>query len=279
MSGRGGRTVDSPFPSLLRSEGDVVVAQDRFGARARARRRKVVGAWVVVVLCLLAAGWTLLASPWGTVQRVEVTGVRRVSADEVRAVVAPQVGKPLYLVRTGSVEDRVRALRLVADAQVSQVWPGTLRVVVRERTPVAALPRSGGGGRGFSLVDRDGVEVDVVPDAPPSVPVVEVDLVTAGPRAVRSALDSLGVLPPTLRVQIRRVGAASGDGVWFRLEDGDSVVWGDASATATKVTALEALRRQTERERASMRKKGNVALSKRPVTFDVSAPMAPSVQR
>ncbi len=288
MSGRGGgrSTAERPFPQLLGGGGAVVAAHGRFAARARSRRRRAVGAWLVVVLCLLAAGWILLASPWGTVQRVEVAGTGRVDPAEVRALVAEEVGGPLVLVRTGSLEQRVRTLRLVAGARVLRVWPGLLRVEVRERQPVAALPAQAGArpagiaaGSGYRLVDRDGVEVDVVPKPPARLPVLEVDLVGAGPAAVRSALDSLAVLPPDLRAGIRQVGAASGDGVWFALDGGDRVAWGDAGQVELKVAALEALRRQTARERAAMRRKGNITLSKRPVTFDVSAPRAPSVQR
>jgi cell division protein FtsQ len=267
-------TAERSFPQLL-GDGSVVAAADRFGALARARRRRLLGGLAVAVLCLLAAGWILTASPWGTVRRVQVTGVDRIDPAQVRALATEELGRPLLLVRTGAVETRVRTLRLVADVSVEQVWPGTLRIVVRERQPVAALPAGGG----FRLVDRDGVEVVTVGSAPSSVPVVQVDLVTAGPAAVRSALDSLGVLPPALRAQLREVGAASGDGVWFRLDDGDTVVWGDAGQVDLKVAALDALRRQAVRERAAMRKKGNIQLSKRPVTFDVSAPRAPSVQR
>lgn len=269
-----GRTSERSFPQLV-GDGSVVVAQDRFGARRRAHRRKVLGAWAVGVLLLLAAGWILLASPWGTVQEVTVTGTRRTDAGQVRALAAPETGRPLVLVRTADLAARVRTLPLVAAARVERVWPGGLRVVVTERQPVAALPK---GGR-YSLVDRDGVEVDLVDTAPEALPVVQVDLVTAGATAVTSALDSLALLPASLRAQIRQVGAASGDGVWFRLADGDQVVWGDASQLDLKVAALDALRRQAVRERAAQRKKGFVALSKKPVTFDVSAPRAPSVQR
>ena len=268
------RTTERSFPQLV-GDDSVVVAQDRFGARRRARRRKVLGAWAVGVLLVLAAGWILLASPWGTVRDVTVAGTRRTDAGQVRALAGPEVGRPLVLVRTGDLAERVRALPLVAAARVARVWPGGLRVVVTERQPVAAVPKAGR----FSLVDRDGVEVAVVDAAPEALPVVQVDLVTAGAAAVNSALDSLALLPATLRGEIRQVGAASGDGVWFRLADGDQVVWGDASQLGLKVSALDALRRQAVRERAAQRRKGFVALSKKPVTFDVSAPRAPSVQR
>lgn len=269
-----GRTSERSFPQLV-GDDSVVVAQDRFGARRRAHRRRVLGAWAVVLLLLLAAGWILLASPWGTVRKVAVTGTQRTDVAQVRALAAPEVGRPLVLVRTGDLARRVGTLPLVASARVERVWPGGLRVVVTERQPVAALPKDGR----FSLVDRDGVEVALVDAAPPTLPVVQVDLLVAGAPAVRSALDSLALLPAALRREIRQVGAASGDGVWFRLADGDQVVWGDASRLDLKVSALDALRRQTGRERAVQRKKGFVALSRKPVTFDVSAPGAPSVQR
>jgi len=277
MSGRaGGRTtVDHAFPAPQRG-GAVVPSAGRFVARARSRRRKAIAGWAAAVLLGVAAGWALLASPWGTVQAVDVSGTRRIDAAEVDALVAGEVGRPLLLVDTEALAGRVEALRLVADARVVRHWPGGLRVEVAERHPVAALPATGGG---FRLVDRDGVEVEVVRAAPKTVPVVEVNLVTAGAPAVRSALDSLAVMPAGLRGEVRRIGAASGDGVWFALADGDKVVWGDAGESSLKAAALDALRRQSARERKAMTAKGNHAAARRPVTFDVSAPRAPSVQR
>lgn len=273
MTTRGRGTLDLPFP--LDGGGAVVGSADRFAARARARRRRVWTAWLLAAASVVVAGWVLLVSPWGTVRTVEVTGTDRIPAQDVHALVDPQTGRPLLLVDPGALEQQVRSLRLVADVRVSRAWPGALHVDVRERQPVAALPAEGG----LSLVDREGVEVEVVARAPRTLPVVEVDLVTAGPQAVRSALDSLAVMPADLRAQVRRIGAASGDGVWFRLADGDTVVWGDASQPALKVAALDALRRQTARERRTLASDGNPTLAERPVTFDVSAPKAPSVQR
>jgi cell division protein FtsQ len=277
MSGRGGgrTSVDHPFPTPGR--GAVVPSAGRFVARARSRRRKAIAAWVVAVLLVVAAGWLLLVSPWATVRAVEVTGTDRIDPAQVRALVDGELGRPLVLVDTGAVAGRVEALRLVAHARVGRQWPGGLRVEVTERRPVAALPALTGSA--YRLVDRDGVQVEVVAVPPATVPVVEVDLVTAGAPAVRSALDSLAVMPAGLRAEVRRIGAASGDGVWFALEGGDRVVWGDAGDAALKTAALEALRRETARERKAMVRKGNRAAARRPVMFDVSAPRAPSVQR
>lgn len=272
--GRGRATLDAPFP--LDPGGAVVGAAGRFAARARARRRRMLTAWLLAVACVGVGGWVLLVSPWGTVRTVTVTGTDRIPAEQVHALADPQAGRPLVLVDTGALAAQVRSLRLVADARVSRVWPGGLRVAVTERRPVAALPAAGGR---YTLVDREGVQVEVAARAPRDVPVVEVDLVTAGPRAVRSALDSLAVMPAAVRGQVREVGAASGDGVWFRLAGGDTVVWGDAGEAGLKGAALVALQRQTERERREAAAAGDAAAARRPVTFDVSAPRAPSVQR
>jgi cell division protein FtsQ len=246
----------------------------RFAARVRSRRRRRVLIGLGVAVLLIGAAWALLASPWATVRRIEVGGLHRVDAAAVRAVARPELGRPLLLADTGRVAAQVRRQPLVAAVQVSRRWPSTLRVTVRERTPVAAVP----GPNGVRLVDVDGVVVDLAMLPPPNLPVVEVDVGSHGsaqpsgdpsanparspvPRAaaLRACLAVLEGMPAGLRDQVRRIGAEGPESVWLVLDDHSRVQWGGADRTPLKAKVLQALRRQ------------------RAARYDVSAPDVPAV--
>ena len=118
---------------VRRRPSPVVPAAPRLAARAsaeRAARRvrwaKRAGLALLAGLPVLAVAWVLLGSTWLAVDRVEVTGTARLSADDVRAAIALEPGTPLALVDTGQVADAVRRLPPVASVQVRRSWPGTL---------------------------------------------------------------------------------------------------------------------------------------------------------
>lgn len=94
---------------------------------------------LAATLVMAGGSWLAVFSPWSTVQRVKVTGLDRVSAAEVQQITDPEIGHPLLLVRSAAVSEQVGNLRLVKSVQVTRSWPGTLKVAVTEREPVAAL--------------------------------------------------------------------------------------------------------------------------------------------
>jgi cell division protein FtsQ len=190
---------------------------------------------------------------------LEVHGTARVPADAVRAAAAPAVGRPLVDVDAGAVAAAVRRVPGVRDATVRASWPGTLRVEVRERTVLAAVPGRGG----VRLVDADGVHLGTAPRRPAGVPLVRVDVERAGAGALLAAVRVARGLPAELRPLVREVGAATRDGVWLGLRDGSRVVWGSEEEAALKVAVLAPLRRG--------------APGGRGVVYDVSAPWAPAV--
>lgn len=224
----------------------VVQAAPRLQARAqaeRAARRKGrarrAGIVFVVVGPLLLIGWLLLLSSLLGVRTVVVTGTDRLTPDQVRAVADVRTGTPLARVDTGSIVRRVGALAPVAQVSVSRGWPGTLRVQVVERTPVAAVVDA----QGVELVDSSGVPFATVPGVPAGT--VRLQVAHPGPRdaTTRSALQVLDDLPATLRARVRSVQAASPASVTLVLRDGRQVLWGGSGDTAAKARATEVLLR------------------------------------
>jgi cell division protein FtsQ len=95
----------------------------------------------------------LPALPALSVTAVEVEGNRLVAADEVRRLSGVAAGEPLLSVSLDRVRSGVLRHPWLADAVVARRLPGSLRIRVRERVPLAVLSLGGT----FALVDGEGV--------------------------------------------------------------------------------------------------------------------------
>jgi len=199
---------------------------------------------------VLALAWVLLVSGWLAVDRVVVVGQSRLAVAQVQEAVAVPPGTPLARVDTRAVADRVARLAPVGEVQVLRSWPGTLRVELTERVPVAGVVGDGG----VQLVDAEGVIFATEPALPRGL--VRLQVKDPGPQdpATRAALQVHRDLPTSLRDRVRTVQAETPASVMLLLADDRRVVWGSPGDTETKAAATEAL----------LRMEGT--------TFDVSAP-------
>ncbi|MCA1721920.1 MAG: FtsQ-type POTRA domain-containing protein [Actinobacteria bacterium] len=228
----------------------VVPAAPRLSAKAElakaARRRRIamrVGIGVAAVVPVALLGWLLLSSPLLAVRKVSVTGTTVLTPTQVRAAADVSTGTPLARVDTDAVVRRVRALRPVAQVRVRRGWPGTLRVQVRERTPVAGLIDK----TGVTLVDGSGVPYAPANALPPGTVRLQVPTPGATDPTTRAALRVLADLPPNLRTPLRIVRAASPSSVTLVLRDGRQVLWGGVGDTTAKAQAATALLRMPGR--------------------------------
>ncbi|HHW4682928.1 MAG TPA: cell division protein FtsQ/DivIB, partial [Xylella sp.] len=93
---------------------------------------------VLVVLPVVAVlnGW-VGAERW-PLAKLRVTGdFKRVSPEELRAVVLPYVRSGFFAVRLQQAQDAIERLPWVEHAQVSKRWPDVLEVRVVEHQPYA----------------------------------------------------------------------------------------------------------------------------------------------
>lgn len=230
-------------PSVRRPPA-VVPAGPRLAARAQAergdrRRRRLrrSGHALLALLPLLVLGWVLLLSGWFDVEQVEVTGVQRLSADEVRAAAAVAPGTPLAAVRPAQVSRALERLPPVADVEVRRSWPRTLELAVTERVAVAGVA----DGSGVRLLDADGVAFARERSLPPGVVRLDVSGDAPAGRTTRAALDVHASLPEALRTQVRVLRAGSPADVELLLAGGKTVVWGRPGGAGTKAPAALAL--------------------------------------
>jgi len=84
-----------------------------------------------------------------------VEGVESRDESEVRALFEPDKGRSLAMLDIVERRQQLLAIQWVREAWVSKVWPDGVRVVVRERAPVALVPIA--GAEAVRMIDADGV--------------------------------------------------------------------------------------------------------------------------
>ncbi|SEF51457.1 cell division protein FtsQ [Thermomonospora echinospora] len=197
---------------------------------------------------LAAVAWVLLGSKLLVVRHVEVSGTHLAPRDRVVAAARITLGLPMVRLDTAAVRDRVQGVREVESARVERVWPGTVRIEVRERVPLVAVERSGR----FHQLDRFAMTVVDSARRPASLPLLTVAAPGPDDPATTAALQVVGELPAELSRRLTAVDAPSPESVTLRLggarpggADGDplTVVWGAPGRAAEKARLVDALRR------------------------------------
>ncbi|MDI3316389.1 MAG: FtsQ-type POTRA domain-containing protein [Bacillota bacterium] len=181
-------------------------------ARGRARERRLLWIGIVSVLAAILA-YELLQWPGLRVQRVEVTGLRQLTAEEVVREAGLRYQLPIWQVRPGEMVARLERDPRVEGANVQLLWPDGLRIAVVERQPVAAVAAQDGSSW---WVDRYGVPFLKRPDHP-GLPLIRLGRPAAvrpgrplGPAAARPvALAALlaGARPPLTAVDVHADGS------------------------------------------------------------------------
>lgn len=225
----------SSTASAAKPDRRVVEAPKRFRPRILTWRR-VVAALVVVALAS-AAVWALYFSTLLTVRRISVEGTGRQDPAAVKALLDPDLGRPLARVNLADAAARVATLAAVKDVQVTRAWPNGLDVRVVERTPVAVVSL----GSDYTLIDAEGVKMATTPKVPADLPVMTKATVNAGPGATLAVSQSLDRLSPELLAKVRSVSARTQDSVVFTLKSGATVKWGSSENSEQKSEVLGVL--------------------------------------
>lgn len=210
------------------------------GARLRARYRTL-GIVAGGLLAIVGLVWFVAYSPVFALEsdEVEITGGNEfIPAEVVREMIAPHVGTPLLRVDVGELREELTDHYAVKEAEFTRVWPSGLKIALEARTPVAASPK----GKGFAILDGEGIELGTSKEAVEGLPVVNVDHGSTDlPETLAAVLEVMDALPPALLEQVRTVGAVNPDEVEFTLTEGEQVIWGSALDLELKVSVLEIL--------------------------------------
>lgn len=231
-------------------------------ARHQGRRRLRRLGVVLLVVLLVVGAVALTQSPALDVDHVVVRGAQRTDAAAIRSAAGVRRGEAMLGVDLGAAAAGVESLPYVASAQVARDWPGTIRIVVVERRPVAVV----GQGSAAVVVDRTGRALAVAPEGS-TLPVLSGEPVEVGasvPAGRQRALAVVAELPTALRRQVAAARVAP-TGVVLELDDGIEVRWGDGSQATAKAEALQVLLDQAGRDTIA--------------SIDVSVPRASTLKR
>ena len=241
------------------------MSEERFAERRRsvARRR-----WTRVLMGLLAVAvlaglvWVVWFSSALAVDRIQVAGTTTMKPVDVRSQAAVRLGEPLIRVDTVAIESRVASMERVDEVDVTRRWPGTIRIEVVERRPVAWTLDSGE----IRALDRHGVDFRTFRREPKDL--VEVVVETYSARKRQQALEAGAAVIETLRTddpkllnQVRYVRVGSKDSVQLELTKSRTVTWGSAAKGEQKLTVLRSL--------LKIKARG----------YDVSAPEQPTTRK
>jgi cell division protein FtsQ len=209
----------------------------RFTAHLRRRRIAfftILGS-VIGLLIFVGVG---VFSPIMALQKVVVVGASRVDASAIVAELKSQIGKPLPLVDTRSIEATLAKQPLVKSYSTQSIPPHTLIVNIVERSAIGYLQTA----QGFSLVDPAGVSIEVTKARVSGVPLIEVNGSSATSKGFAAAVSVIRSLPTSLQGKVDRVIAATTDDVTIVLKNsGVRVVWGSPENSALKARVLTSL--------------------------------------
>lgn len=234
---------------------------ERFAARVRRRRRRMVLRTVMSLLVVAGVGalaWLVWWSSVLSVHNVTVAGAEGDLAADIEEVAEVPLGVPLMRVNTGEVADRVGELPEVGEVEIQRSWPQTLTIEVQPRTPMAAVPD---GGRWWS-VDEHGVLFNRADKAPKGLPVLNAPTWASARLARATGVAVMSALPASVEKLVKSVQVESAADVRLILKDDVTVLWGTADRSDDKARVLLALMKRQEEP---------------PSSYNVSAPDRPAV--
>jgi len=226
-----------------------------------AGRRRLRGRWrwllisLGVLVVLVGAGWLLFFSSVFAAKQVTVSGLRELTASQVRKAAAVPLGEPLVSQDLQSIGVRATQIPQIEQVHVRRQWPNVIVITVTERRPLLGMPHD----NGFLIIDRLGVAYETRPSLPTGVMLVRTDPANAPLLAELGT--AAGVMPKRLREQVTTIMANTGDDITLILKSGVTVMWGDATRSQLKADVTVTL------------------LKRKPkVSVDVSSPHNPAIR-
>lgn len=223
-----------PHPRIAQRRADVSEA-----ARSveRRRRRTLWGALGISILLL--SGYLMTRSEFLDVDEVAVSGAARTPAATVLDAAAVGRGEPLIGLDLSAARARVARLPWVDEVYSTRHWDGSVRFVVTERAPVAAVAMPGAWG----IVDEEGRVLALRGDLDESVvPVIGLNILEASPGdwLAEAHLDAIGVaaaLYEPARSAVRSV-ALTPEGYVLDLHIPGHVILGSGDDLEAKLLAV-----------------------------------------
>lgn len=189
--------------------------------------------WVIAAVVVIASASVVTTPWWGplALSRLDFFHVRTVEFDGVRFAKTPELLRRLAVDTTQSVwqpldslVSRIGEHPMVLSATVVRDLPGTIRVHVTERYPVALVPARGG----LRPADATGSVLPI----DPSVSLLDLPVAASGDSTLLSVLDALRQNAPELYARISSANRVAADELRFTLSGSEIGAAGPSMANA-----------------------------------------------
>ncbi len=227
-------------PSVAKTGGDGSSAKVLvFPGVPRRRRRRNLWITAAAVAALIAVVMAaVMFSPLLALKTITVDGNKLATTQAIQAALAPLMDKPLPQIDQAQVQKLLVPLQQVRSVSVEARPPSSLLVHIVEREPVALLKTD----QQYIMVDPDGVQLGGTPDpAAIALPLIDGGTAAIGKETFKAMTAVLAALPQSVLGKLQHASAASPDAVELTLNDGKTIVWGNASEKELKAKVLEAL--------------------------------------
>jgi len=210
-------------------------------ARARARRTRAM--FVLAGVAVLVVALTVLyRSNLFSIQTVDVTGVKHLTAAQVRTTAAIPENATLLRLPKSAIEARLDSNSWIFSVRLQRVFPDTLRIVVTERTAVALISGTDAmwtiDGTGMVLAKQsleETVSLTVIRDVPKVSPSVGKRISS---KALSNALAVVSGIGSELRGKTDAVSAPAVGETTLLTDGGVEVLIGEATQLQTKDTII-----------------------------------------
>ena len=204
--------------------------------RSRLRARWMLVAVAATLLTAVGAGTWAWHSPVLRVSEVEVVGAVSTTESDVLERV-DFWGERMFTANLSRAESAIAELPLVASVEIDRVWPGTVRITVREREPWGSWEQAGVrytiDREGYVLGHRD------PPEGSTTIVSNESYSLQAGDRvdyhAVAAAAEINSQIEKALGTRAVELTYSPGEGIRVRTADGQTALLGDSSGIAYKL--------------------------------------------
>lgn len=240
--------------------------------RDAGRRRLKIAVGFGVLLFLAAAAWGTTRSPLLDLDRIELSGIQRLSRAEVLAVAGIERGMPLLDVDASAIERRLEALSAVGNAEVARYFPNRVTIQLDERSPIAFVPAKSG----WAKVDQAGRFIAISKERDEPLPAIAgLDPVDKGPvggERANAGLAVAGAMPPKVREQFDEIRVESDATVTLLMKSKTVIDVGPATDLAAKMIAIETMLAQELKgvEKIDVRVPSTPALTRKGAATTVS---------
>jgi cell division protein FtsQ len=230
--------------NLKETIGGVEVARSKAEIREQKLseiRRKQRFKWLYVLLAVFCIGvvlYELYHSSYLDVKTIEISGNNYVKIETIKSRCNLAQSTNIFRVPTGEIQSVLEKDPWIKSANVSTALPGTLKIDVEERHPVALISLA----NSFYFVDNeyfiiasrefsDGLNLPVITDLP-------VTKIKAGDRLInpslKNAVDCLVAMDTALKKSINLLSASSINKLSLYNKDDIEILYGDAKNAAEK---------------------------------------------